>query len=142
MVIKKKAGRISPVFMGDYDNTTIYRRLDWVYYGGTSYICKKNNTTGIVLSDIEKWQKIIELPTELDMIFEEAATRKNIASGDKLSVVLGKIRKFFTDLKDIAFTGKFEDLIDVPIKVTEDGSDSFALLGKREKSIALKNNCK
>ncbi len=76
------------------------------------------------------------------MIFEEAATRENIASGDKLSVVLGKIRKFFTDLKDIAFTGKFEDLIDVPIKVTEDGSDSFALLGKREKSIALKNNCK
>lgn len=93
MVIKKKAGRISPVFMGDYDNTTIYRRLDWVYYGGTSYICKKNNTTGIVPSDIEKWQKIIELPTELDMIFEEAATRENIASGDKLSVVLGKNQK-------------------------------------------------
>lgn len=119
MVIKKKAGRISPVFMGDYDNTTIYRRLDWVYYGGTSYICKKNNTTGIVPSDIEKWQKIIELPTELDMIFEEAATRENIASGDKLSVVLGKIKKWYSDLKKVAFTGKFEDLVEKPGVVTK-----------------------
>lgn len=119
MAIKKKAGRISPVFMGDYDNSTIYRRLDWVYYGGTSYICKKNNTTGIAPSNIEKWQKIIELPTELNMIFEEAATRENIISGDKLSVVLGKIRKWFVDLKDIAFTGKYSDLEGTPGIVTK-----------------------
>jgi len=119
MAIKKKAGRISPVFMGDYDNSTIYRRLDWVYYGGTSYICKKNNTTGIAPSNIEKWQKIIELPTELDMIFEEAATRENITSGDKLSVVLGKIRKWFVDLKTVAFTGKYTDLEGAPGVVTK-----------------------
>lgn len=123
MAVKKKAGRISPVFMGDYDNSTIYRRLDWVYYGGTSYICKKNNTTGIAPSDIEKWQKIIELPTELDMIFEEAATRENIASGDKLSVVLGKIKKWYSELKKVAFTGKFEDLVEKPgvVSKTENG---------------------
>ena len=123
MAVKKKAGRISPVFMGDYDNSTIYRRLDWVYYGGTSYICKKSNTTGIAPSDTEKWQKIIELPTELDMIFEEAATRENIASGDKLSVVLGKIKKWYSDLKKVAFTGKFEDLVEKPgvVSKTENG---------------------
>lgn len=39
--IKKSAGRLSPTPMGDYDDTTTYRRLDWVYYGGTTYICKK-----------------------------------------------------------------------------------------------------
>lgn len=78
--IKKKAGRISPTPMGDYDNTTTYRRLDWVYYGGTSYICKKNNTLGISPTDTGKWQKIIELPTELKMIFDEAITRENIIS--------------------------------------------------------------
>ena len=60
MTIRKKAGRISPVLMGDYDNTTVYRRLDWVKYGGTSYICKKNNTTGIVPYDPDRWQKIID----------------------------------------------------------------------------------
>ena len=58
--IKKSAGRLSPTPMGDYDDTTTYRRLDWVYYGGTTYICKKNNTLGIKPSDPERWQKIID----------------------------------------------------------------------------------
>ncbi len=114
MAIKKKAGRLSPTPMGDYDNTTIYRRLDWVYYGGTSYICKRNNTIGIVPSDTEKWQKLIELPTELDMIFDEVTTRENITSGDKLSVILGKIKKLFSDLENVAFSGSYNDLSDTP----------------------------
>lgn len=92
-ITKKIAGRIAPNFMGDYDNTTVYRRMDWVYYGGTSYICKKNNILGITPADTEKWQKLLGTPTELDMIFDEATTRENIASGDKLSIILGKIKK-------------------------------------------------
>ena len=139
MAIKKMAGRISPVFMGDYDNTTVYRRLDWVYYGGTSYICKKSNTTGIAPSDTEKWQKIIELPTELDMIFEEAATRENIASGDKLSVVLGKIKKWYSELKTVAFTGKFTDLVDSPIKITDNSDNTCIYLGQSERVMGLEN---
>lgn len=113
-IVRKKAGRISPVLMGDYDNSVTYRRLDWVYYGGTSYICKKNNTVGIAPSNTDKWQKIIELPTEINMTFNTATTRTNIASGEKLSVILGKIAKFFADLKDVAFTGNYTDLSNRP----------------------------
>lgn len=112
--VKKKAGRISPTLMGDYDDTTTYRRLDWVYYGGTSYICKKNNTIGIKPSTLERWQKMIELPTELNMIFEEATTRENITSGEKLSVILGKIKRCISDIKAVAFTGSYNDLSDTP----------------------------
>lgn len=114
MSIRKKAGRISPVLMGVYDNTTTYRRLDWVYYGGTSYICKKNDTLGVVPSNTERWQKIIESPTEISMSFDMATTRTNIVSGEKLSVILGKIAKFFTDLKAVAFTGNYDDLSNRP----------------------------
>lgn len=114
MSIRKKAGRISPVFMGDYDDTTTYRRLDWVYYGGTSYICKKNNTLNVTPTNTEKWQKIIELPTELNMIFTEAVTRENISSGEKLSVILGKIKKCISDIKNVAFTANYNDLINTP----------------------------
>lgn len=46
--------------------------------------------------------------------FTEASTRTNIASGEKLSVILGKIKKFFTDLKTVAFTGSYNDLTDQP----------------------------
>lgn len=268
MAIKKKAGRISPVLMGDYDNTTVYRRLDWVKYGGTSYICKKNNTTGIAPSDPDRWQKIIDeanlnipnywqmtskngkgtfvqvgtkwivtVPTMTQVsdaataywgvklaaeteytiqfgisngtnddsvyvnvsdtqgshyqfsnigngdvikyvripqdawvwmkfqhysnttdtyaylilepvtpidkhriLFEEASARQNISSTDNLSTILGKIKKYFSDLKTVAFTGKYTDLVDTPsIKITDNGNDTHIYLGESERVLGLEN---
>ena len=46
--------------------------------------------------------------------FTEATTRNNIASGEKLSVIFGKIQKFFNDLKTVAFSGSFTDLSNKP----------------------------
>ena len=46
--------------------------------------------------------------------FTEASTRNNIASGEKLSVIFGKIQKFFNDLKTVAFSGSYADLINKP----------------------------
>lgn len=46
--------------------------------------------------------------------FTEASTRNNIASGEKLSVILGKIQKFFNDLKTVAFSGSYNDLTGKP----------------------------
>lgn len=99
--IKKSAGRLSPTPMGDYDDTTTYRRLDWVYYGGTTYICKKNNTLGIKPSDPERWQKIIDEIGDMKIVFAEAEQLENITNGDKLSIIFGKIKKWFTHLNDI-----------------------------------------
>lgn len=57
--------------------------------------------------------------------FTEASTRNNIASGEKLSVIMGKIAKFFNDLKTVAFTGSYTDLIDKPTIPTSAGGISF-----------------
>lgn len=46
--------------------------------------------------------------------FTEASTRANIASGESLSTIFGKIKKFFTDLKMVAFTGAYSDLSGTP----------------------------
>lgn len=46
--------------------------------------------------------------------FLEESTRTNIASGDKLSLIFGKIKKFFSDLKAVAFTGNYSDLSGKP----------------------------
>ena len=46
----------------------------------------------------------------VDTTFAEASTRANIASGESFSTILGKIKKFFTDLKTVAFTGAYSDL--------------------------------
>lgn len=48
------------------------------------------------------------------LTFEEAETRENIASGDRMDTILGKIRKFFVDLKRVAFTASYNDLVDTP----------------------------
>lgn len=47
--------------------------------------------------------------------FTEASTRTNIASGDTVSTIFGKIKKFFSDLKTVAFTGAYSDLTGRPI---------------------------
>ncbi len=57
--------------------------------------------------------------------FTEASTRNNIASGDKLSVILGKIQKFFNDLKTVAFSGSYTDLSDKPTIPTSAGGISY-----------------
>lgn len=47
--------------------------------------------------------------------FSQAATRANLAgSGETMPTILGKIKKFFSDLKTVAFTGSYSDLTDKP----------------------------
>ena len=46
--------------------------------------------------------------------FTQANTRANIASGETLTVILGKIMKFFADLKSVAFSGSYADLSNKP----------------------------
>ena len=46
--------------------------------------------------------------------FSTAGSRNNISTGEKLSVIFGKIAKWFADLKTVAFTGSYSDLSDKP----------------------------
>ena len=46
--------------------------------------------------------------------FSAASARENVKTGEKLSVILGKIAKWFADLKTVAFTGSYNDLSDKP----------------------------
>ena len=61
-------------------------------------------------------------------VFSEASTRVNIASGESFATILGKIKKFFADLKTVAFTGAYSDLSGTPtipdVSTKYDSSDS------------------
>lgn len=57
--------------------------------------------------------------------FEQAATRANINSGEKLSVLFSKIKKIIADLKSVAFTGSYGDLSDKPISMKNPAALSF-----------------
>ncbi len=49
---------------------------------------------------------------DVTVSFEEAKERENVESGDTLSKLLGKVRKWFAGLQAIAFSGKTADLTD------------------------------
>lgn len=65
--------------------------------------------------------------SNVSVTFTAASTRTNVTTGDKLNTILGKIAKFFTDLKSVAFTGSYNDLTNKPTipTVTNDLSDAL-----------------
>jgi len=52
--------------------------------------------------------------SDVTVEFIQASSRANIASGEKLSILFGKLRKWFADLKTVAWTGSYSDLTDKP----------------------------
>lgn len=70
-----------------------------------------NNIIHVTATDKQGWNKDI---AEREVAFTQAATRANIVSGEKVKVLLGKIRKWFADMKAVAFTGSYTDLINKP----------------------------
>lgn len=52
--------------------------------------------------------------SDVTAAFTQAASRANIATGEKLSVIFGKLAKWFADLKTVAFTGSYSDLSNKP----------------------------
>lgn len=46
--------------------------------------------------------------------FEESKDREQINSKENVSTLFGKIKKWFSDLKTVAFTGSYNDLADIP----------------------------
>lgn len=54
-------GRVLLMPKGNYVNTDVYNRLDWVRYNGVSWVCKVDNTTGVAPSiSATEWQVLAQ----------------------------------------------------------------------------------
>lgn len=106
-------------------------QADWNAADTTAANYIKNKPTSLPASDVPDWAKSETKPTytkdevglgnvpnvstnEQTPTFTRASSRANIVSGESISKMLGKISKFFYDLKNVAFTGKFTDLSEYP----------------------------
>lgn len=58
-----------------------------------------------------------------------ASTRVNLSTGEKLSISLGKIAKWFSDLKTVAFSGSYNDLSNKPSSMPANGGNSTTVNG-------------
>ena len=90
-------------YNGDYENAQVYIVSSLADSADLSNYYTKTETDNLLSA------KVSDNPT-----FTEAATRANIASGETFAVILGKIKKFFSDLKTVAFSGDYNDLSNKP----------------------------
>lgn len=70
--------------------------------------------------------------------FTEAEERTNIESQETMSTIFGKIKKWFSDLKAVAFTGSYNDLLnkpDIPTKTSDLTNDSKFLTSIPEEYV-------
>lgn len=71
-----------------------------------------------------------EIINDLDKpTFETAANRSNIVSGETISALFGKVKKFFADLKTVAFTGSYTDLSNKPTSMQNPNSLTLTMNG-------------
>lgn len=95
---------VSTLVSGLVQNTFTIAGIDM-----TDDITAKELKTALELNNVPNVTTNDQAPT-----FTQATDRENIASSEKLSVILGKIMKFFADLKAVAFSGSYNDLTDAP----------------------------
>lgn len=86
-----------------------------------------NRSVKFSASDFATSQDLEEKANEVSN-FTEANSRVNITSGDSVTTIWGKIKKWFSDLKTVAFTGSYSDLENRPSAggaaiVLPDGTD-------------------
>ena len=80
---------------------------------------KKNNTA------IKALCNEVATKAENTQTFSQAGSRVNINSGETISTVFGKIKKWFADLKTVAFSGSYNDLSNRPNLATVATSGSY-----------------
>lgn len=106
----KALGKIGISYKGDYNPNTVYERLDAVYHNGSTYLAIKDAPDGAPRNDKINWiylakgydGETVDV-ADSEIAFTDSETRENIVSGEKVSTVFGKIKKFFTDLTAPAF---------------------------------------
>lgn len=80
-----------------------------------SYFATQSDIADMVeTSDLDDYLQKTGNGSDVTVTFTAATSRANLATGEKLSVLMGKLSKWFADLKTVAFTGSYNDLTNKP----------------------------
>lgn len=117
------AGKVLIMPKGAWASSVTYLYLDLVTHNSTKWLCVAQSCTGIEPSAQQSayWFQWDDANIGGSPVtFSTAASRADLSSGDTVSTLFGKIKKWLTDLQDIAFSGDFGDLSNVPTASTTD----------------------
>ena len=62
--------------------------------------------------------------TKINVEFTESSSRQQLNSGENISTLFGKIKKIFSDLKAVCFSGSYNDLSDKPSSLPANGGNA------------------
>lgn len=103
----KVLGKIGISYKGEYASSVSYEKLDAVYHSGSTYLALKDAPAGAPNNDGVNWMLLAKgFPSDVggsEIAFEEAADRTNIATGESIKTVFGRIKKWFADMTAAAF---------------------------------------
>lgn len=90
---------------------------------GDVHVTPENKTNWNKVSEkLDKTGDASNVTTE----FTTATTRSNLTTKEKLSISLGKIAKWFSDLKTVAFSGSYNDLSNKPTSLPASDVSAWA----------------
>lgn len=104
-----------------------------------------NDDIHVTPDDKTKWNKVEDKldktgdGADTTVSFVQASTRENLTTKEKLSIGFGKISKWFSDLKSVAFSGSYKDLSDKPTSMTANGGNSDTVNNHTVKSDVPEN---
>lgn len=105
-------GSASTVARSDHKHPTDTSRASQLSLD--SHTSNKSNPHGVTKSQVGLGNVPNVATNDQTPTFSQASSRTNIVSGENFSVILGKIMKYFADLKTVAFSGSYNDLSNKP----------------------------
>lgn len=94
---------------GIAENAQVNVQSDWDATSGDAYIKNKPSIPD-VSSKLDKTGDA----SNTTAAFTQATTRANLATGDSLTIIFGKLMKWYSDLSTAAWSGSYKNLIDKP----------------------------
>lgn len=64
------------------------------------------------------------MEAQISVEFEEATSRQSLNSGETINTLWGKVKRWLSDLKTVAFSGSYNDLSDKPTSLPANGGNS------------------
>ena len=110
--------------------STIESSVSGLQTSVSSHTNNKNNPHGVTKSDVGLGNVPNVATNDQTPTFSVASTRDNIVSGEKLSTILGKVKKYFTDLKSHAFNDPVNNLTTSTTGSALDASQGKVLQGE------------
>lgn len=122
------SGKSNVIYLVPKDSAQTNNAKDEYLWTGTAF--EKIGDTEI---DLSNYLTKSGNASDTTVTFTQASTRTNIASDEKMSVLMGKIAKYFADLKDVAFSGDYTDLSNKPTIIK---SGEFAIAKNQNSNSA------